>query len=273
MKTDGAHHAQMGLRLVKAYCINLDRRPDRLAHMAAQFVRLAMTVERIPAVDGHRPDIAMEADRITSGLQGKMAPTAYACFQSHRQAWRLLLASGDAHAMVFEDDLLLADGIETYLLEGWIPADADIVKLETWNKPTHVAAGPGLPAGARRLFRLRSRHHGTGCYVIAAAAARRLLAQTDGPLKDPIDKYMFDHRSPAFHDLTIYQMIPAPAIQGNQLGDLSEGGTWAATSIPGRWDAGSWRRLNGHSFQWLRDISRPVRQRLRGWRRVTVAYG
>lgn len=37
---------------MKAYCINLDRRPDRLEHMERQFERLGMAFERIAAVDG-----------------------------------------------------------------------------------------------------------------------------------------------------------------------------------------------------------------------------
>ena len=59
----------------------------------------------------------------------------------------------------------------------WIPADADVVKLETWGTRAHVAKA-GNNVGGRHLGRLLSSHIGGGCYILSAATARRLLART-----------------------------------------------------------------------------------------------
>lgn len=220
---------------MKAYCINLDRRPDRLEHMARQFERLGIAFERIAAVDGQEPQVAADAAHCGAGFTGRtMGAGAYACFQSHREFWRRLISSGDSHAMVLEDDLVITDGLAEYLDEAWVPRDADLVKLETYESRIHVDAGPGLPAGQRRLFRLRSRHPGTGCYVISARAAQSLLDKTDGVLNDPIDEYMFSDASPAFSRLVTYQMFPAPIIQGDRWKGAGTKDTWVSTSITTR---------------------------------------
>lgn len=220
---------------MKAYCVNLDRRPDRLEHMERQFARLGMAFDRIAAVDGQAPEVAAAAALCGVGFTGRtMGAGAYACFQSHREFWRRLISSGDDHAMVLEDDLVMTDGLAAYLEDGWVPRDADLVKLETYESRIHLDAGPGLPAGPRQLFRLRSRHPGTGCYVISARAAQTLLDQTGGVLDDPIDEYMFSDASPAFSRLVTYQMVPAPVIQGDRWKGAGAADTWVSTSITTR---------------------------------------
>ena len=145
--------------------------------------------------------------------------------------WRRLLASGDSHAVVFEDDLVIADGFAVYLQDGWVPRGADLVRFETFLIRVHVDRGDGTPASGRRLHRLRSRHPGTGAYLVCAPAARRLLDLTE-TVSDPIDEALFNEASPLFAGLTTYQMDPAPVIQGNLVdGPLD---SWTTTSITER---------------------------------------
>lgn len=253
---------------MKAFCINLDRRPDRMDHMAAQFERQGMAVERIPAVDAQDPAVAAAAAQCKVGFTGRvMGPGAYGCFQSHREFWRRLVASGEAHGMILEDDLVLSDGLATYLADGWVPKDADIVKLETYESRIHLDKGDGVATGPRRLYRLRSRHPGTGCYVISATAAKRLLAQTEGALTDPIDEYLFSEASPAFRALTIYQMMPAPVIQGDRWKGAGAGASWTQTSITQRLAPGEAPGMKRESL-WDR-VSRRLREELRALRQGT----
>lgn len=216
---------------MKAWCINLDRRPDRLAYITAEFARAGLPFERIAAVDAQDPAVAAAAARVPPTAAGpRMSAGAYGCFQSHREFWRRLVASGDSWGMVFEDDVVLADGIGAYLADGWVPPDADLVKLETYNRRIHVATGPSLAAGPRRLAHLRSFNKGTGCYVISGPLAARLLAATE-TFAEPIDDYLFNAEvSPVVSGLVTYQMIPAPVVQGDRtLGAARP--DWARTSI------------------------------------------
>jgi glycosyl transferase, family 25 len=260
---------------MKAYCINLDRRPDRLEYITAEFARVGVPFERVSAVDGQDPVVAAAAARLSATAAGApMSTGAYACFQSHRDIWRRLVASGAPHAMAFEDDLLLSPGLAPFLQDGWVPPDADLVKMETFGTRIHVAAGPGLAVKDRHLHRLRSYHRGTGCFVISAKAAARLLAATD-TFSEAIDTYLFSETSPAFADLVTYQMVPAPVIQGDRAG-ASRSQAWSKSSIEARFAPGAAaRRMQKESRlgRLQRRLTEELRGRLNGTRYVFVPHG
>lgn len=223
---------------MKAYCINLDSRPDRLAHYHVECERHGMAFDRIDAVDGKDPTIAAAAQTIPPTWTGhRMSAGAYACLQSHRKTWQRMLDSGARHAMIFEDDLLFAEGIAAYLDDGWVPQDADVVKLETFSTRTHIDRTAVATTAGRRLHRLRTTHIGAGAYVLTAATAQRLLAETE-TCGDPVDEVIFNDRLPLFPGLIVYQMVPAPAIQGKRLaGDAAAVGDtagWVKSSLKHR---------------------------------------
>jgi glycosyl transferase, family 25 len=224
---------------MKAYCINMDWRPDRLQHMQDQFARFGRSFERVAGVEAKDPVIAAAAAASPPGMTGlQISAGVHANFQSHRKAWRRMLATGDSHAMVMEDDLIFAPGFAAYLDEGWMPEDADIVRLETFLHRTHLGRKPSYPAGGRTLQRLRARHVGTACYVLSARIARFLLDETE-VVSDPADEALFNERSPLFHRIVTYQMTPAPAIQGNLIPENLSNPLWAAGSITERFAGGA----------------------------------
>ena len=261
---------------MKAYCINLDRRPDRLDYITGEFARVGLPFERIAAVDGQNPAVAAAAARLPPTAAGApMSTGAYACFQSHREIWRRLLASGDSHAMAFEDDLLLSPGLAPWIQDGWVPTDADLVKMETFGTRIHIAAGPGHAVSDRRLHRLRSYHRGTGCFVISAVAAARLLVATE-TISEAIDTYLFSETSPAFSSMVIYQMVPAPVIQGDRAGAASKRLTWSKSSIEERFAPGvEARRMQKETRlgRLQRRLTEELRGRLNGTRYVFVPHG
>lgn len=202
--------------------------------MAGQLARVGLAAEFFPATDGADAEVASAVARLDVGPSGyRLVPGAYACFQSHRRIWQTLVQSGDGHAMILEDDMVLSEGMAGLLSADWLPSDADIVKLET--RLVRVALGRphhgSLPG--RKIRRLHSSHFGTGCYVISRAAAERLLEMTRNPI-DPIDEVIFDDRSAVFRALTLYQMFPAPAVQGNIFPGAETVEAWTATSIENR---------------------------------------
>jgi glycosyl transferase, family 25 len=190
---------------MKIYLINLDRHPDRLAHMRKQLDGVAF--ERISAVDGStRPATIKGLTRFE-----------LACLESHRTAWRKFLASAESLACFLEDDVHVQPGFAA-LLSGtkWPPKDAHAVKLDTYFQK--VRLGERLSAsGGREIARLYSRHESAAAYILSRDGARYYLELTE-TASQPADYAVFPN-SPRRLGLNIYQLVPAIAIQDHLLKD------------------------------------------------------
>ena len=261
---------------MKAYCINLDRRTDRLQYMTQQFSHLGMMVERVPAIDGSLPEVAAEAALAQPTELGlRISVGAYACFQSHREVWRKIAASGETHGLVMEDDLVLAEGFSTYLQDAWVPPGADVVRLETFLTRAHLDVLPKVRAGSRYLQRLRSTHIGAGCYVLSAAAAQRLHECTT-VIRNPIDVVLFSDSSELFSELAIYQMVPAPAAQQHRLHREAGTANWLTSNIVERFESevpAEAARRETALGRAKRRLVESVRARRKGTRYIVVPFG
>ena len=202
----------------RVYLINLDRHPDRLAHMREQLGRIAF--ERIAAVDGET------LPATTRGL----SRFERACLASHQNAWRLFLNSPDAHACFLEDDLHLWPDFPSLVQNfAWIPSDAHAVKLDTYFQK--VKLGDRRSAlGDRDVARLFTRHESSAAYLLTRAGAARYLELTASPIF-PADYSLFP-RNPRRLGLRIYQLTPAVAIQ-DHLRRAEDGGQTFATAMAG----------------------------------------
>jgi GR25 family glycosyltransferase involved in LPS biosynthesis len=204
---------------MKIYLINLDRHPERLAHMRNQLDGVAF--ERVSAVDGStRPPT-------TKGL----TRFELACLESHRTAWRKFLASGESLACFLEDDVHVQPGFAALLSETkWPPRDAHAVKLDTYFQK--VRLGERLSArGEREIARLYSRHESAAAYILTREGATRYLELTESA-KHPADYAVFPN-APRRLGLNIYQLVPAIAIQDHLL-ENGRGFTTAMTKTDGR---------------------------------------
>jgi glycosyl transferase family 25 len=215
---------------MQAWCINLDKRPERWSHMQAEAAKAGFAFERVAAVDGSRPDIAAAAAAVPVGRLGmRMSAGAYGCFLSHREAWSRLVASGDPWGLVTEDDLLLSPGLGALMQPDWIPRDADVVKVETRLVRAHVARKTETEIDGRRVARLLGSHIAAGCYMLSAATAARLLRETT-EISDGVDHVLFDADFPFFPTACIYQVSPAPSVQGSLWREFEVVPDWAHTS-------------------------------------------
>ncbi|WP_348645467.1 glycosyltransferase family 25 protein [Mesorhizobium sp. WSM4303] len=201
---------------MKCLVINLDRSRDRLAHVSAEFARIGVAFERVTAVDARdRPDLAEMPQR---KKHLRMADGEIACLLSHRQCWSMIAAGDDAYGAIFEDDIVFADKAGPLLAgAGWIPADADIVKLETFFNRTvisrkGVACGHGFSAS-----RLHAVHIGTAGYIVSRQAARDLIEATN-EIAIPVDHLVFNPRFATSSRDVIYQLVPALCLQAQFLG-------------------------------------------------------
>ena len=198
---------------MKVWVINLDRSPERFAHMQQQLARFDVPFERISAVDGATLAASQIAWWTSAPLAGVtvLTPGEIGCLHSHRKCWQETVDAGEPGA-VFEDDVLVSEDARNYLTaDDWIPTDADVVELETFLRPIlvdkHAAA-----ARDRELLRLRGEHLGSAGYIVTPRSAERLL-KLDRALPLPVDHLLFDPESPAFATMTIYQMSPAICVQ------------------------------------------------------------
>lgn len=195
---------------MKLFVINLDRRPDRLARISAILDGLGLPFDRIRAVDGLKlsPE---ELERIRGNSQARAGETA--CFLSHRECWRRVVEDNLPYAAIFEDDLHIGEGAATILAAGdWVPGEADIIKIETMNRPAQIDKSPAASVGDRKLHRLRSTHMGAGGYIVTRKGAEKLLANSE-VFQKPVDHFMFNTELPWAKSFTTFQLVPAICVQ------------------------------------------------------------
>jgi glycosyl transferase family 25 len=220
---------------MRTYLINLARRPDRLAAMTAQAGRLGLALDRVEALDARTAEPGM-VDRWfgPGGPLGEIPQGDKACLLSHRAGWDLFAASGDAHAVFLEDDVILSRAAGAMLSDdSWVPADVGVVKLEHYGPPGQRVllkdiralsmAPPRQDATARdfRLGRMLSRHTGAAAYILSRTAVKQLLDQTRFDL--PVDHLLFNpNNSPLVARLQPWQLLPALARQQEFVGAKSD---------------------------------------------------
>jgi glycosyl transferase, family 25 len=201
---------------MKIYLINLDRHPDRLAHMRGQLDGLAF--ERIAAVDGSNDPPT------TKGL----SRFELACLASHQLAWRQFLEGREGSACFLEDDLHIWPGFGPLVdRSSWIPADAHSIKLDTYLQKVELGAKRGA-LGERQIARLYSRHQSSAAYVLTREGAARYLELT-ARAPAPADYALFP-KNPRRLGLRIYQLCPAIAVQDHLL-EQKQGGQAFVTAM------------------------------------------
>lgn len=208
---------------MRIYLINLARRPDRLAAMTAEARGLPLT--RIDAVDAASAEAA-GIDRwfAAGGPLGEIPRGDKCCLLSHRSAWEMFVASGDAHAVFLEDDVRLSPSAAALLTsDGWIPPSVQVVKLEHYGPPgQRVLLNDLRQVGEDfMLGRMLSRHTGAAAYILSRGAAQALLGETRFNL--PVDHLLFNpNNSALFASLSPWQLVPAIARQTEFVGEKSD---------------------------------------------------
>jgi glycosyl transferase family 25 len=215
---------------MRAYLINLARRKDRLTAMTAQFARLGLEFTPVEAVDARTvPDCDIERWFTAAGPLGVLPKGDKCCTLSHRRAWQMLAASGESHAAIFEDDVVLTPQATLLLRDAsWVAPDIGLVKLEQYGPPSQrVLVGESCEVRSGfRIARLYSRHTGAAAYVISRGAAQMLLDGVDRYAL-PVDHLLFNpNNSPIFAALAPWQLIPAIAKQREFVGEKSDIEGW-----------------------------------------------
>jgi len=214
-------------RRVKAFLINLDRSADRLAQMSAEFGRIGLSFARFSGVDTlswSQDDVARFFRERPAFSPEERLPGDAGAFSSHLRVWHEIAAEGAPAAAIFEDDVHLAADLTKLLASSnWLPADADIVRLEA-NSKMRLRDGRPLPmVRGRKLYRAVSGTWGAAGYVITKRAAERLIA-LPASTHTHIDWFLFKPtRSAVAASLRSYQVMPALCIQDHYLNGAKAG--------------------------------------------------
>ncbi|WP_158498644.1 glycosyltransferase family 25 protein [Martelella endophytica] len=265
---------------MQAYLINLERRPDRLAHMADQFEQNGISFERIPAVDG--ATLSQERVKALSAYpqagSQELNAAQIACYLSHMEAWKRFLASDAKVASFFEDDAHLATGLKPIFDEPdrWFPEGADVVKLETHLKAVEMHSAPVGSAEGRAIHRLVGNHLGAAGYALSRAGAEKLLAASDR-IAIGVDSLIFNPRRRGKLSLTVYQMTPALCVQDGLVPE-DKGAKRFETDIPvpafrRSYGSNALERFGFRIMDRLRFYSLRLRNRIAGNRKQMVEFG
>jgi glycosyl transferase family 25 len=188
-------------------------RPERLAHMAAEFERLGVGFSPFVAVDpASDPDNPRWQTLPARRDKRPWLKSEIGCLMSHHALWREAADRPEDCLAIFEDDVVLSDQLAG-ILHGNFPADADIIKLDTNYQILYL--GRRLIAGKADVGfrRLLSAADGSGAYIISRSAARKVAAALD-QFDFPIDTILFSPKLARRLALTVYQAVPAVAVQG-----------------------------------------------------------
>ena len=182
--------------------------------MERQFAEHQIVAFRVPAVDGAEiaPD---EAAIFPNAYDARfpMGPGEIGCLLSHRKCWKTLLEANDPYALIMEDDVIFGDALH-HIIENMDLAglDADIVKLETNFSRTRISKSSPNDIDDRGIHKLLGKHTSTGAYIISNRCVQRLEILSQEFFL-PVDQFLFNPDFPIFHELRMFQLNPAPAIQ------------------------------------------------------------
>lgn len=210
---------------MKIFVINLARNPERLERMQRLLDAKGLAFERLDAVDGK----TLSEDEIARWSQKKpdgslcLSPSEVGCMLSHRHAWERIAAMETGHAVILEDDIHFSAEASTFLKsDDWVPADAEIVKIETVKKWKTVVSKKSIRLEqGYSLAKLLGQHFGMAGYVLSPRSANRLLNEM-GSVHMAIDQILFDPASSLFSRMSIYQIMPALCIQDQFIGETAE---------------------------------------------------
>jgi glycosyl transferase family 25 len=197
---------------IPVYVLNLAQSPERLTHMRSELGKIGVAFRRIEAVAAG--DVERHPDYARIPLQALRPWTKgeLGCLLSHSEAWRRIAAGRSPFGAVLEDDLHVHPSLNTGLRVSLLPADADLVKLETTNVIVQTSRGLLFSWRPIRFRRLNSLHHGSGAYVISRGCAARALAALS-TFALPVDDCLFGGVGTFGDDLRRYQQVPASVVQ------------------------------------------------------------
>jgi len=153
-----------------AFVVNLNQRPDRLAHVTAECDRVRIPFERFEGI--------MVEDKGAFRRRG-----AHGCFLSHQAIWQTIMERRYARALILEDDVVFAADFADKLAQ----AVHELRKVD-WD----VFYGFANRRGRHGALRIVRKAHALHCYAVTRSACRVLLDHAPAQLAagQPVDIFV-----------------------------------------------------------------------------------
>ncbi len=233
---------------MQAFVINLDAATERWAFVENSFTHSRLQLQRVPAIDIKEltfphPDYSEKLYRLFHGRTPNRRELA--CYLSHLKALGIFLETGESHAIIGEDDIVLRPDLDLVL-------EAVLRHAHRWNIVRLSALGTGHPICIARLHRDYSlcvnmgRLKGSGAYLVdrrAAETLRKKLLPMRLPYDHALDReWLWGLRAVSIHPFPVSQTE-------NDFDSTVQPGTWPKLSRPRRW-------LTTYPYQATNEMSR-----------------
>jgi glycosyl transferase family 25 len=192
---------------MNALVINLNRSKDRLDFMSQQLDRLNIKFKRIEAVDANNMDDDLY-QKNAYGWNRVLRYSEIACFFSHKKAWEIVVNKDEPY-VIFEDDVILSEGIEDVLSVIKNYKNCHFINLETSSRKKLIHKKAVLLSNKFSLKQIFHNKTGASAYILWPKYARLLLSNYEQKGAALADAALFDN----YFKLPQYQLVPAVAIQ------------------------------------------------------------
>lgn len=196
---------------MKILLINLDQSKDRLDEQTAQFKKLGLSFERLPAVTIH--DFSEEDyKRMAFNGQRPMKQSELACFLSHKKAWDYIVEHNEP-CVVLEDDAVLVKDFKAILEDVSNLINIDYINLEVHGRKKLIAntADFSVVNSSYSLFEIFMDKSGTGGYILYPTGAKILLNFMNKRAIGLSDEFIH-----SCYALKSYQIEPAALLQSDK---------------------------------------------------------
>ena len=138
---------------VPAFVINLDRRPDRLAHMTGVLGDAGISFNRVSALDAQVAtdlEIGLEVDLRRPRIG--MGRGSQCCAITNFNIYRDLVGSDHDAALILQDDIVVVPELRDFLTDlTWLPQGVGVVQFEKFGRPRSTRlAGPRQDCGRHK---------------------------------------------------------------------------------------------------------------------------
>lgn len=210
---------------MQVFVINLQRRPDRMAAMAARLSAMGLAFERVDAFDARHESLAGKVAWVHAYIYNnlKRPPLGHiGVYTSHRRVWQMMVDRNLAQALVLEDDVEAHDWDAAICVQDIAAMGLDQLRIERIDVPGLETLNPLPPQsfyGTSFLGRTLSGENtwGTAAYIITLAGAQKMLAA--GPFWFFVDHYRM---WTIFYGLKTAMLMPPMWRQVDAVSDVSE---------------------------------------------------